>query len=105
MSRRRGVLGDLERLDLGGRSILLTFEYGWTLSILVGLTKPSSSEYRTRASYSTVGDLRDTSISTPFYTPIRVIGVLPLLRKRRGRRSTLARRCMVSASHDSSAQG
>ena len=54
------------------------------------LTKPSSSEYRTRSSYSTVYAFRDISISTPFYTLSQEVRVLPPLWKRRGRRSTFA---------------
>ena len=49
------------------------------------------SEYRTRSSHGIVCVFRDISISTSFYTRIRVVRVLPLLWKRSGRRSTLAR--------------
>ena len=53
------------------------------VSTLVTVTKPSSSEYRTRSPYSTVSAFGDFNISTPFYTLIRVVRVLPLVWKQR----------------------
>ena len=54
------------------------------------MSKPSSSEYRTQFSYSTIYAFRGISISTPFDMLIRMDLVSLLLWRRRGRRSTFA---------------